>query len=219
LILKNSLVKTHITLLFLDGKVEAIKDEEPDDESSESSDEDFPSSADVTDSKEMKIKKEKKRDKSKAKSTSGDKQKCFTCTVGDCSKRFYVQRRYEGHVRQHQGLKPAACTYCSKQFSKWISLDQHVDAEHSNREPDIKCDYPDCLKTFTTMIYKKRHVKSAHMFRPKPSTELAYICHECGKSFVALSRLKVSCLLFMENIICYESSCFLGAFIHAPAEL
>jgi hypothetical protein len=73
-----------------------------------------------------KIKIKRKKEPSKPKATV--KHECFPCTFGDCMKKFYVKRRYEGHMRQHNGLKAAVCTFCGKQFAKWISHDQHVDA-------------------------------------------------------------------------------------------
>jgi uncharacterized Zn-finger protein len=186
-LVKNKFMFKDITIK---DEIEDPDYESANEESSDSSGEDFtPPSAKYT-----KIKKEKKDKSGQSKSKPKDVQlKSYICTVGVCSKRFYVKRRFEGHLRQHQGLKPAPCTYCTKEFSKWIALDQHIDAEHSNRTPDIKCDFPNCEKTFTTLEYKKRHIKAVHRPRQKRRKEVACTCHECGKSFLSLQSLKVSC--------------------------
>jgi DNA-directed RNA polymerase subunit RPC12/RpoP len=72
--------------------------------------------------------------------------------------------------------------------------------EHSNKPADIKCDYPDCEKMFTTRIYKARHIRSTHTHRQKTPTEAAFICHECGKAFVAFSRLREHLYIHMPNV-------------------
>jgi hypothetical protein len=68
----------------------------------------------------------------------------FACDK--CDKKFFVRRRYvvqnnfcsfpfkkkispnsfDGHMRQHDGLKVAPCQLCDKEFSKWSYHDQHV---------------------------------------------------------------------------------------------
>ncbi|XP_058834118.1 zinc finger protein 501-like [Topomyia yanbarensis] len=115
------------------------------------------------------------------------KEQLIDCTL--CKKKFRTEARLAGHMRTHQGLKPALCTYCGKDFQKYISLKFHIQQKHSEKQLKYPCDYPGCEQVYSTKQgmtnHKKRHDPNFIMPEPKHS-----VCDQCGKTFSTSGALK-----------------------------
>ncbi|ETN60361.1 gastrula zinc finger protein XLCGF26.1 [Anopheles darlingi] len=112
----------------------------------------------------------------------------FACTK--CEKKFKTQTRLNGHLREHQGLKPAVCEICGKEFIKWFNLKMHIRHKHTDeQQPKIPCDFPGCELTYTTVANMRKHRKShdPNYLAPQPQQ---YICEQCGKSYTTAGALK-----------------------------
>jgi predicted nucleic acid binding AN1-type Zn finger protein len=95
-------------------------------------------------------------------------------------------------MREHEGLKPALCEICGKEFTKWSYHDEHVKSEHQNAPLDVKCDFENCDRAFISVRLMKRHRRAVHTHKQKPPSGNAFVCHECGKAFSESARLKVN---------------------------
>ncbi|XP_050091261.1 gastrula zinc finger protein XlCGF28.1-like [Anopheles aquasalis] len=112
----------------------------------------------------------------------------FGCTK--CEKKFKTQTRLDGHLREHQGLKPAVCDICGKEFIKWFNLKMHIRHKHTDeQQPKVQCDFPGCQLTYTTVANMRKHRKShdPNYMAPQPQQ---YICEQCGKSYTTAGALK-----------------------------
>uniref|UniRef100_A0A182FKB6 Uncharacterized protein n=1 Tax=Anopheles albimanus TaxID=7167 RepID=A0A182FKB6_ANOAL len=112
----------------------------------------------------------------------------FACTK--CEKKFKTQTRLDGHLREHQGLKPAVCEICGKEFIKWFNLKMHIRQKHTDeKQPKVQCDFPGCELTYTTVANMRKHRKShdPNYMAPQPQQ---YICEQCGKSYTTAGALK-----------------------------
>lgn len=47
------------------------------------------------------------------------------CEVEGCNTSFFLQENYEGHLREHQGLKAGYCKICKKTFSTCRLMRRH----------------------------------------------------------------------------------------------
>lgn len=120
----------------------------------------------------------------------------FPCTL--CKRKFFVERRLEGHLRQHEGKKPAVCNICGKEFSKWGGLDAHILNAHSNIGKPFICEEPECGRTYTMKQSLVSHVRKVHLKIVDKSATSVYICESCGKSFASSGTLKVSLKIKIE---------------------
>ncbi|XP_055622601.1 gastrula zinc finger protein XlCGF57.1-like [Toxorhynchites rutilus septentrionalis] len=115
------------------------------------------------------------------------KEKPYGCNL--CDKKFRDEIRLQGHLRVHQGLKPALCTYCGKDFSKYNHLKVHITQKHSNAKMRFPCDFSGCEMVYATkqgMInHKKRH--DPNFVPPEPKRS---VCDQCGKTFSTKGSLK-----------------------------
>ncbi|XP_058055191.1 gastrula zinc finger protein XlCGF57.1-like [Anopheles bellator] len=113
----------------------------------------------------------------------------FVCHV--CHTKFKTQTRLNGHLRVHQGLKPAVCTICGKEFIKWFNLKMHIRNKHMNEQQQrFPCDFPGCNLTYTTVANMRKHRKTHDPNNHVNRGTLKYICEQCGKSYTTFGALK-----------------------------
>ncbi|XP_037025417.1 zinc finger protein 260-like [Bradysia coprophila] len=114
-----------------------------------------------------------------------------TLSCDQCGKKFFKLHRLEGHLRQHQGLKPCVCGICGKAFSKWSGLSLHMSGWH-NDKPDQKqfsCDAENCDKAYNMKQSLSLHKKNRHS-DTKTVQEIKCVCEVCGKPFKTSNALK-----------------------------
>ncbi|XP_055640061.1 gastrula zinc finger protein XlCGF26.1-like [Toxorhynchites rutilus septentrionalis] len=113
----------------------------------------------------------------------------YSCNL--CDKKFHTEIRYQGHLRVHQGLKPALCTYCGKDFMEYRNLKLHIAQKHSSEKVKYPCDFAGCGLAFTTkrgmVVHKRRHDPNYVLQKTKQRC----VCDQCGKSFFDSATLKV----------------------------
>lgn len=105
----------------------------------------------------------------------------FNCNV--CKKDFTRRKRFEIHMRSHNGLKPFICMIkgCKKAFTEKGNLKTHLRI-HTGEKP-YKCKFEDCGKSFTTQGHLTDHMRRHTGTRP-------FKCEFCGKAFMRSSTLK-----------------------------
>lgn len=93
----------------------------------------------------------------KAQNISGDDEKTFVCTYGDCRKVYAKAGHLKAHLRRHIGDKPYICNWpnCTWRFSRSDELSRHR-RSHSGIKP-YKCDY--CPKCFSRSDHLTKHRK------------------------------------------------------------
>uniref|UniRef100_A0A182MA92 C2H2-type domain-containing protein n=1 Tax=Anopheles culicifacies TaxID=139723 RepID=A0A182MA92_9DIPT len=119
---------------------------------------------------------------------SSPKRSEFKCHL--CDRKFRFQTRLDGHLREHQGLKPAVCKVCGKDFSDWKNLRRHVKEKHlQHNQGNFPCDYEGCSFTYTTSKGLKAHKKKHDPKYVKPVPKKC-ICETCGNTFSSKGALK-----------------------------
>ncbi|XP_058836030.1 zinc finger protein 431-like [Topomyia yanbarensis] len=131
------------------------------------------------------IPKTKKSPNRKCKEKEPQKRVKIECD--QCDKFFYEQKRYEGHMRVHAGLKPAVCEICKKGFSKWAYLKEHRQMVHEAVKERLTCDFPGCGRTFIWKQHLKFHQSKKHTGPHEPKS----MCELCGKTFTTAANLKI----------------------------
>lgn len=134
----------------------------------ESTTDDTSSSADETESKRTKSKKNE-----------------YICEI--CERRFtslarIKQHIHAGHVKDKKksakrSTSPTVCTLCGRSIR---DMKTHLRVFHSNERP-FKCDY--CPATFKQKVHRDTHNR-------QHTGEKPFMCHACGKSYHAQSVLK-----------------------------
>ncbi|XP_050079648.1 zinc finger protein draculin [Anopheles maculipalpis] len=119
---------------------------------------------------------------------SKQNRRALNCDL--CDRKFRSQDRLEGHIREHQGLKPALCQICGKSFTDWKNLKRHKDEKHLQRNQGVfRCDYEGCTSSFSSSkvlnAHKKRHDPNYVKPVPKPC-----ICETCGITYSSKGALK-----------------------------
>uniref|UniRef100_A0AAG5D0M2 C2H2-type domain-containing protein n=1 Tax=Anopheles atroparvus TaxID=41427 RepID=A0AAG5D0M2_ANOAO len=107
-----------------------------------------------------------------------------------CARKFRNPVRFEGHVRTHQGLKPALCKLCGKEFITYRNLKRHMRNKHTDAPRILfRCDFEGCESSFATkqgmMLHRKKHDPGYTLPDPK-----AFVCEACGKTFSTSGALK-----------------------------
>lgn len=72
-----------------------------------------------------------------------------------CPRKFFVQHRYDAHMRRHNGLKGFKCEHCDKAFQKSCTLKAHVEVHHwdeSKGKPEYICGIDDCGKKYSRKV-------------------------------------------------------------------
>uniref|UniRef100_A0A182QA19 C2H2-type domain-containing protein n=1 Tax=Anopheles farauti TaxID=69004 RepID=A0A182QA19_9DIPT len=119
---------------------------------------------------------------------AGIKTKLLSCQL--CEQKFRSQIRYDGHLREHQGLKPALCSICGKEFAEWNRLKQHMANKHPAPDQEaFSCDYEGCSYSYKTKkgLTAHRKTHSPNFTRPVPKK---CVCEMCGKTFSSSGTLK-----------------------------
>lgn len=98
-----------------------------------------------------------KTTKAISKSTTGDEEKTFVCSFGECRKVYAKAGHLRAHIRRHIGDKPYVCLWpnCTWRFSRSDELSRHR-RSHSGIKP-YKCDY--CTKCFSRSDHLTKHRK------------------------------------------------------------
>lgn len=92
-----------------------------------------------------------------SKNASGEDEKSFICTYGECRKVYAKAGHLKAHLRRHIGDKPYVCVWpnCTWKFSRSDELSRHR-RSHSGIKP-YKCDY--CPKCFSRSDHLTKHRK------------------------------------------------------------
>ncbi|XP_055595426.1 zinc finger protein 501-like [Uranotaenia lowii] len=145
------------------------------------------SSAEDKETKKKAIGRKRKHRKGEIKVEPNKPQITYECDT--CKRVFRSEMRYQGHMRTHQGLKPAVCNYCGKDFMKYNNLQRHISSKHLDRNTRYPCDFPDCELTYSTkqamMNHRKRH--DPNFVHPEQKRS---VCDQCGKTFSTSGALK-----------------------------
>ncbi|XP_053687765.1 oocyte zinc finger protein XlCOF6-like [Sabethes cyaneus] len=170
-----------------DDVIATVEKQEADPQYTSPSDNDG-SSSDKSDTVKSRTRRKRKtKSKKLPKPPAHIKEPLIECKL--CDKKFRSEVRYQGHLRTHQGLKPALCTYCGKDFQKYISLKFHIRQKHSDEQMKFPCDFPGCELVYSSKQsmskHRKRHDPNFVMPEPKHS-----VCDQCGKTFSTTGALK-----------------------------
>ncbi|XP_055533780.1 zinc finger and BTB domain-containing protein 17-like [Wyeomyia smithii] len=170
---------------FEDDVIETVEEEQDPQFSSPS--ENDGSNSEHSDAVKSTKRKKKIKTKKSTKNPARNKEPLIECKL--CDKKFRSETRFQGHMRTHQGLKPALCTYCNKDFQKYISLKFHIRQKHSDEQIKFPCDFPGCELVYSSKQsmtkHRKRHDPNFVMPEPKHS-----VCDQCGKTFSTTGALK-----------------------------
>ncbi|KXJ80203.1 hypothetical protein RP20_CCG026192 [Aedes albopictus] len=129
----------------------------------------------------------KPRSQSKEKKPKDSKNNKIHCD--QCEKFFYNAERHQAHMRVHQGLKPATCEICNREFAKFTYLKVHMGMMHSEDKQKVMCDVPECGRSFATLAGMVAHKNVKHLGKVVPKQE--HVCEYCGKVFASTSMLKL----------------------------
>lgn len=144
-------------------------------------------------SKHSKSTDEEQEQLSKSKSvTTRGLQKSLPCPIENCNRKFYLEHKLHGHIRQHNGQKPALCTYCGKEYMRFSVLNAHIDTVHRKKLGEHVCQYEGCGKAYTFKHILNSHIKMVHTKElTKKKKKKIHICELCGKSVTSSHALKV----------------------------
>lgn len=131
----------------------------------------------------------KKRKKKVARKPKEERTQMEKIHCDQCDKFFYNKPRYEAHMREHQGLKPATCEICNKGFAKFTYLKMHMTLVHAENKQRHECDVEGCDHTFASPWGLVSHKKAKHLGTPVPKRQ--HVCEYCGKVFKNGSVLSV----------------------------
>lgn len=114
----------------------------------------------------------------------------YVCGIEGCGMTFTkwtlsVSHRKQEHSQQKVNRNELICEECGKgPFKSESSLRQHNRVHFNLVEPLIKHFCPKCEKEFCSRSNLKSHLIAVH------SSELPFVCHECGKSYGYKKLLK-----------------------------
>ncbi|XP_019721200.1 zinc finger protein 572-like isoform X2 [Hippocampus comes] len=100
---------------------------------------------------------------------------CAECQTSFKEKGALLQHQKRKHL--NEVTRSRLCPYCGKSFSA-SSIARHK-LIHTGERP-LKCNAPDCDKTFLTATERKKHFLMHH------STERPFKCDICGKGFITV---------------------------------
>lgn len=171
-----------------DGQIAGKEEDDSDDGNSFQADSSTESESESEDERPIasRRRKYKKRQMVKVK-TDDDKDVVYPCT--ECNKKFRSEARFQGHLRMHEGLKPALCTICGKSFAKYNSLKLHINQKHSENKIKYPCDYPGCELVYSTKQTMQQHKKKHDPNYVVPEQKRS-VCDQCGKTFSTTGALK-----------------------------
>uniref|UniRef100_A0A182WFX4 C2H2-type domain-containing protein n=1 Tax=Anopheles minimus TaxID=112268 RepID=A0A182WFX4_9DIPT len=107
-----------------------------------------------------------------------------------CDRKFRFQNRLDGHLREHQGLKPAVCKICGKDFVNWKNLKRHNQEKHLQlNQGNFPCDFEGCGLSYSTNKGLRAHKKKHDPKYVKPIPKKC-ICETCGNTFSSKGALK-----------------------------
>ncbi|KAF5286844.1 hypothetical protein FQA39_LY00377 [Lamprigera yunnana] len=90
-------------------------------------------------------------------------------------KGVYLKSSLEVHLRNHSGVRPFACTVCSKDFTTKWNLKLHKWTHATRASKPYKCDQ--CKGAFIREMDYVAHMNSHKSVRP-------YTCNHCGAQFI-----------------------------------
>ena len=115
---------------------------------------------------------------------SKERLQCDVCekyfTRADNLTRHFQEAHLEPSGNSHYALqlvKPFKCDFCGSRYKRKENLDDHKASSHSKASSELFiCSI--CLKTFTNVKNKKRHMNTVHRH-----TSDNHKCLHCNKSF------------------------------------
>ena len=163
---------------------EDVFEDEPDNQSQESSIVFYPDAVSPTSKRGVLKKRRGRPPKFQVSEIGNDGKKWYACTVcnekyedrmelmqhmrqhnaerpfhcRECGKAFKQAAHLKVHVRQHTGEKPFECTICGKGFRQKAIVDQHM-RTHTQLRPYV-CSYDNCDKSFAQKTSLDNHTKS-----------------------------------------------------------
>ncbi len=106
----------------------------------------------------------------------------------------YYLKSFQLHRHKVKIHTTLSCTDCERTFKNYHSYKVHMAKYHKDHElnPDLplSCDFPNCMKRFSTEAELGNHKTFGHRIYPGDRNGPA-ICEICGKDFNSLGRLKV----------------------------
>eukprot|EP00124_Ichthyophonus_hoferi_P003693 Ihof_evm3s337 gene=Ihof_evmTU3s337 len=116
-------------------------------------------------------------------SSSGTREKKYTCSYEGCFKVFTRPCRLEEHQFTHRNERPFPCEYpdCHHTFTRKCHLQRHMRQHTGDRR--YKCTVEGCEAAYVVSHHLKRHLRQHNKTLP-------FKCEECNQGFSKHSLLR-----------------------------